>query len=107
VTRQKTLFPKPPPDDEELFTLEDDPAPPPQIDHTVLDVQLAIRVRDHLQFLTDDRLICGIPVKLGPNGPNYDLHLVKVFEWVGQPPQWQPTDDIVLAGHLLPEEGQS
>jgi hypothetical protein len=125
VTKQKTLFAEPPPDgdieyigqklpgdfadyillepeefdlDEELFTLEDDPAPPPQIDHTVLDVQLAIQARDHLQFRTEDRLICGIPVKLGPDGPCYIIHLVKVFQWIGG--EWQPADDRVIVGPL-------
>jgi hypothetical protein len=126
VSKQKTLFPEPPPDgdieyigqrlpldfaeyillepeefdlDEELFTLEDDPAPPPQIDHTVLDVQLAIRDRDHLQFCTEDRLICGIPVKLGPDGPHYIIHLVKVFQWIDG--EWRTADDRVIVGPLF------
>jgi hypothetical protein len=125
VSRQKTLFPEPPPDGdieyigqklpgdfgdyilldpeefdpgEELFTLEDDPDPPPQIDHTVLDVQLAIQARDHLQFCTEDRLICGIPVKLGPDGPHYIIHLVKVFQWIDG--EWRTADDRVIVGPL-------
>jgi hypothetical protein len=123
--RQKTLFPEPPPDGdieyigqklpgdfadyilldpkefdpgEELFTLEDDPDPPPQIDHTVLDVQLAIQACDHLQFRTEDRLICGIPVKLGPDGPHYIIHLVKVFQWIDG--EWRTADDRVIVGPL-------
>jgi hypothetical protein len=125
VSRQKTLVPEPPPDGdieyigqklpgdfgdyilldpeefdpgEELFTLEDDPDPPPQIDHTVLDVQLAIQARDHLQFCTEDRLICGIPVKLGPDGPHYIIHLVKVFQWIDG--EWRTADDRVIVGPL-------
>jgi len=84
--------------DEELLTLEDDPNPPPQSDHTVLEVQSAIRHRDHLQFRTEDRLICGIPVKLGPDGPNYTIHLVKVFQWIGG--EWRTADDRVIVGPL-------
>jgi ferredoxin len=125
VTRQKTLFPEPPQDGdithfgdklpgdfgdyilldpkefdpgEELFTLEDEPPPPPQIDHTVLDVQLAIRARDHLQFCTEDRLICGIPVRVCPEGPYYAIHLVKVFEWIGG--EWRTAEDRVIVGPL-------
>jgi hypothetical protein len=126
VTKQKTLFAEPPPDgdieyigqklpgdfadyillepeefdlDEELFTLEDDPAPPPQIDHTIQDVQLAMKARDHLQFCTEDRLICGIPVKLGPDGPYYAIHLTKVFKWSGG--EWRTADDRVIVGPLF------
>ncbi len=84
---------------EDLFTLEDDPAPPSGIDHTVLDVQLAIRDRDHLQFCTEDRLICGIPVKLGPDGPHYIIHLVKVFQWIDG--EWRTADDRVIVGPLF------
>jgi hypothetical protein len=83
---------------EELVTLEDDPDPPDRIDHTVLDVQLAIRARDHLQFVTEDRLICGIPVKLAADGPYYAMHLVKVFEWIGG--EWKAADDRVIVGPL-------
>jgi hypothetical protein len=104
VSKQKTLFLEQPeeiPDfvpGEDLFTLEDDPAPPSGIDHTVLDVQLAIRDRDHLQFCTEDRLICGIPVKLGPDGPYYAIHLVKVFQWIDG--EWRTADDRVIVGPL-------
>jgi hypothetical protein len=125
VSKQKTLFPEPPPDgdieyigqrlpldfaeyillepeefdlDEELFTLEDDPPPPPQIDHTVLDVQLAIQARDHLQFRTEDRLICGIPLRVCPEGPYYAIHLTKVCQWIDG--EWRTADDRVIVGPL-------
>ena len=107
MSRQKTLFAEQPekldeiPDlatGEELFTLEDDPCPPSQLDHTVLDVQLAIRAREHLQFLTEDRLICGIPVRVCPEGPYYAIHLEKIFEWIGG--EWRTADDRVIVGPL-------
>ena len=107
MSRQKTLFAEQPkqPDEipelsagEELFTLEDDPFPWPGIDHTVLGVQLAIRARDHLQFFTEKRLICGIPLRVCPEGPYYAIHLTKVFTWIGG--EWRTADDRVIVGPL-------
>jgi len=86
----------------ELCTLEDDPDPPPQIDHTVLDVQSAIHARDHLQFLTEDRLICGIPLRVSPEGPYYAIHLTKVFAWIEG--EWRTADDRVIVGPLGGEQ---
>jgi hypothetical protein len=82
---------------EELFTLEDDPDPPPQIDHTVLDVQLAIKNRDHLRFEGGDKVICGIPLRMG-DGPNHWIYLSKVFEWVGE--EWCPASDCLIVRPL-------
>lgn len=108
MSKQKILFPEQPdqiPDiapGEELFALEDDPDPWPGIDHTVLDVRLAIRNREHLQFVTEERLICGIPLRMGPDGPNVWIHLVKVFEWVAG--EWTAADDRVIVGPLGGEQ---
>jgi hypothetical protein len=128
VTRQKTLFPEPPQDGdieyigqklpgdfadyillepqelaelgdgEELFTLEDDPDPPDRIDHTVEDVQLAIRSRDHLRFQAGDLVICGIPLRMGEDGPNHWIYLSKVFERVGE--EWHPASDCLIVRPL-------
>jgi hypothetical protein len=88
--------------DEELFTLEDDPDPPGRIDHTVQDVQLAIRARDHLRFQAGDKVLCGIPLRMGPDGPNHWMYLTKVFELVGE--EWRPASDCLIVRLLLPEE---
>ena len=83
---------------EELVTLEDDPDPPEWTDHTVRDVRQAIKRRAYLSFQTD-RLICGVPVKVSPNGLLVDIHLTKVFVRVGD--QWQPCgEDRVIQGQL-------
>jgi hypothetical protein len=123
VSKQKTLFPEPDGDieyigqklpgdfgdyilldpkefdpGEELSTLEDDPDPPDRIDHTVLDVQLAIKARDHLRFQAGDKQLCGIPLRMGEDGPNHWIYLSKVFERVGE--EWHPASDCLIVRPL-------
>jgi hypothetical protein len=83
---------------EELFTLEDDPDPPDRIDHTVLDVQLAIRARDHLRFQAGDKVLCGIPLRMGQDGPNHWIYLSRVFERLGE--EWCPASDCLIVRPL-------